>query len=407
MIFAIYIVKELLNGLTDDDDDNDDDAIISTLTEVAGNLPFISLPATLIADSLGLDVADIGRISISGAIPNVANIISDTSDMIHGSKTIGEGAKSIGSELLDTVGASLVLPYGGSQLKKTAKGLAMYLNDVPGSYTQNGDLRYTVDDNLLRKVQAGIFGAYANPYAQDYTDSGYKAIDQDDMAEMLDLNMNSSEYRKYKSGLSKAQKTVDKNGYKQYNDDSGNIYWYDSKKGMMYDSSYKKTNLTKDDLTKSVKTQEALNYINSLDLTNSQKNIAANDLTKNSKKTIDMKEYGKYSSYDEYKYARDYPEKYSIITQITDYDTYLKYKEDISDIKKKYKIETEHDSNLRKKEIRNYINNLDLNKTQKILLEKMAGGYSISNYKSQVYDYLETTDLSQSEKYKIWEKLFE
>ena len=403
----IYIVKELLNGLTDDDDDNDDDAIISTLTEVAGNLPFISLPATLIADSLGLDVADIGRISISGAIPNVANIISDTSDMIHGSKTIGEGAKSIGSELLDTVGASLVLPYGGSQLKKTAKGLAMYLNDVPGSYTQNGDLRYTVDDNLLRKVQAGIFGAYANPYAQDYTDSGYKAINQDDMAEMLDLNMNSSEYRKYKSGLSKAQKTVDKNGYKQYNDDSGNIYWYDSKKGMMYDSSYKKTNLTKDDLTKSVKTQEALNYINSLDLTNSQKNIAANDLTKNSKKTIDMKEYGKYSSYDEYKYARDYPEKYSIITQITDYDTYLKYKEDISDIKKKYKIETEHDSNLRKKEIRNYINNLDLNKTQKILLEKMAGGYSISNYKSQVYDYLETTDLSQSEKYKIWEKLFE
>ena len=403
----IYIVKELLNGLTDDDDDNDDDAIISTLTEVAGNLPFISLPATLIADSLGLDVADIGRISISGAIPNVANIISDTSDMIHGSKTIGEGAKSIGSELLDTVGASLVLPYGGSQLKKTAKGLAMYLNDVPGSYTQNGDLRYTVDDNLLRKVQAGIFGAYANPYAQDYTDSGYKAIDKDDIAEMLDLNMNSSEYRKYKSGLSKAQKTVDKNGYKQYNDDSGNIYWYDSKKDIMYDSSYKKTNLTKDDLTKSVKTQKALNYINSLDLTNSQKNIAANDLTKNSKKTIDMKEYGKYSSYDEYKYARDYPEKYSIITQITDYDTYLKYKDDISDIKKKYKIETEHDSNLRKKEIRNYINNLDLNKTQKILLEKMAGGYSISNYKSQIYNYLETTDLSQSEKYKIWKNLFE
>ena len=403
----IYIVKELLNGLTDDDDDNDDDAIISTLTEVAGNLPFISLPATLIADSLGLDVADIGRISISGAIPNVANIISDTSDMIHGSKTIGEGAKSIGSELLDTVGASLVLPYGGSQLKKTAKGLAMYLNDVPGSYTQNGDLRYTVDVNLLRKVQAGIFGAYANPYAQDYTDSGYKAIDKDDIAEMLDLNMNSSEYRKYKSGLSKAQKTVDKNGYKQYNDDSGNIYWYDSKKDIMYDSSYKKTNLTKDDLTKSVKTQKALNYINSLDLTNSQKNIAANDLTKNSKKTIDMKEYGKYSSYDEYKYARDYPEKYSIITQITDYDTYLKYKDDISDIKKKYKIETEHDSNLRKKEIRNYINNLDLNKTQKILLEKMAGGYSISNYKSQIYNYLETTDLSQSEKYKIWKNLFE
>ena len=403
----IYIVKELLKGLTDDDDDNDDDTIISALTEIAGNLPFISLPSTLLADSLGLDIADIGRISISGAIPNIANIISDTSDMAHGTKTVSEGIKNIGSELLNTVGASLILPYGGNQLKKSVKGLSMYLNDVPGSYTENGDLRYTVDNNLLRKVQAGLFGTYANPYAQDYTESGYKAIDKDDISEMLDLNMNSSEYRKYKSGLSKAQKTIDKNGYKQYNDNSGNIYWYDSKNDIMYDSSYNKTGLKADDLTKTVKTQQALNYINSLDLTDSQKNIAVNDLTKNSKKTIDMKEYSKYSSYDEYKYARDYPEKYNIITQITDYNTYLKYKEDISDIKKKYKNETEHDSNLRKKEIRNYINNLDLDETQKILLEKIVGGYSISNYKSQVYNYLESKDLSQVEKYKIWENLFD
>ena len=402
----IYIISELIKGLTDDDDENDDDAVIETLTEVAGNLPFISLPASLVAESFGLDVGDIGRIPISGAIPNVADITSDMFDMINGEKTLGEGIKSIGEELIDTVGASLALPYGGSQIKKTVKGLSMYLNDVPGSYTDSGDLRYTVDDNIGSKVQSAVFGAYANPYAQDYIESGYKTISKDNIEEMVGLDMNSTEYRQYKKGLSNVSKTKDKNGYSQYTDKFNNVYWYDEDTETMYDNSYNKTTLTKEDLTKTTKTEESLNYINSLDLTDKQKTLAANNLNKNSKKTIDMSQYGNYSSYDEYKYARDYPEKYSVVSQITDYDSFVKYKNDISDIKEKYSTEAGYESKERKAAVQSYINGLNLNTYQKMMLEKMAGGYSIKNYKNYIQKYLETTDLTNSEKYSIWEELF-
>ena len=347
----IYIIAELLKGLTDDDDDNDDDAVIEALTEVAGNVPFMSLPGTLIADSLGLDVGDIGRISISGAIPNVRDI---TEDLFNTDMTAGEKIKSIGGELADTVGASLILPYGGSQIKKTVKGLSLYKEDLPGSYTDSGDLRYTVEEDVGSKVQAALFGAYANPYAQDYIDSGFKTISKNNIDEMVGLDMNSTEYREYRKGLNQSSKTEDK-----------------------------------------------LNYINSLDLTDAQKNIAANNLNKDAKTTIDMTEYGNYGSYDEYKYARDNPEKYSVISQITDYDSYSTYKSKIADIKEQYSTSDE-----RKEAVTNYIESLNLNKAQKVMLYKMAGGYSIKSYKNDMYNYIESLPLSKEEKYTMWEELF-
>ena len=399
----IYIIAELIKGLTDDDDENDDDTVIQTITEIAGNVPFVSLPATLFADSLGLDVGDIGRISLSGAIPNIADI---TSDLLNKDMTAGEKIKSIGGELLDTVGASLILPYGGSQIKKTIKGLSLYANDLPGSYTDSGDLRYTVEEDVGSKLQAAIFGAYANPYAQDYIDSGFKTIKKDNIDEMVGLDMNSTEYRQFKSNLSKVSNTSDKNGYKQYTDENGKVYWYDADSETMYDSSYKKTTLTEDDLIKTSKTEEALNFINSSDLKDYQKDLAANNLNKNSKKRIDMSEYGKYDSYDEYKYARDYPEKYSVVSQIAPYDDYVRYKDDIADIKERYSTELGYDSDERKAAVQEYINSLELSVEQKMMLEKMAGGYSVKNYKNYIYNYLETLDLTDSEKYTIWEELF-
>ena len=354
----IYIIKELINGLSDDDDDNDDDAVIETLTEVAGNVPFVSLPATLFADSLGLDVGDIGRVSVSGAIPNISDIVSDLMDK---DKTGSEKAKSIGGELLDTVGSSLVLPYGGSQIKKTVKGLSLYNNELPGSYTDSGDLRYTVDDDLKSKVQAGIFGAWANPYAQDYVDSGYKTISKKNIDEMVGLDMNSSEYREFRKGLSAA----------------------------------------------GTKTEDKLNYIDASDLTTEQKNLVANNLNSNSKKSIDMEDYGDYNSYEEYKYSRDYPEKYNVIKQIDSYDNFEKYKDDISNIKKQYSTDNGYSTSQRKSAVQSYIEGLDLNMYQKMMLEHEAGGYSIKEYSNYIQEYLDSTDLTDNEKYYIWEELFE
>ena len=115
-----------------------------------------------------------------------------------------------------------------------------------------------------------------------------------------------------------------------------------------------------------------------------------------------MSEYGNYNSYDEYKYARDYPEKYSVISQITDYDSFIQYKSDITNIKNQYT-----NTNDRKQAVESYIESLDLSVPQKMMLEKMAGGYSINNYKNYIYQYLESTSLDENEKYNIWKELFE
>lgn len=398
----IYIIKELIKGLSDDDDDNDADIIKATLGEIIGNMPFISLPATMVGEKLiGSD--DIGKIPLTGMVPDLGKVISGDKDLI--------------TELRDTIGASLILPFGGAQLKKTIKGLDLYSKDKPvaGSYTDNGDLKYTVDEDVGSKVKSALFGAYANPYADDYVKSGYKSIKADNIEELVALGMNSIEYRNIKKELSEASDTSDKNGYKQYVDKDDKVYWYDEKNKIMYNSNYEKTTLTDNDLIKVSKKEEALNYINSLDLTDSQKNIMANNINKNSKKTIDMKEYSKYNSYDEYQYARDHSEKYSVIKQITSYDNYNDYMKQIKSIKDEYKIISENASNSKqksaiskekKKVIQNYIENLPLNSCQKMMMEKEAG-YSINTYKNQIHKYLESQNLSKSEKYNIWKELFD
>lgn len=399
----IYIVQELIQGLSDDDDDNDADAIWNALTNILGNIPGVSLPATV----LGID--DVGKVPITGMVPDLKDMIGNVTDVVNNEKSLKQGVVDIGKELLNTVGSSLILPIGGAQIKKSIKGISQYSSDKPvaGSYNENGDLKYSVDTDIGSKIKSFVFGASANPYAQDYVDSGYKAIKKDNINEMIDLDMNSTEYRQYKKELSNASSTKDKNGYEQYVDENGTTYWYDSDTKTMYNKNYKKTSLTADDLTQVSKTEEVLNYINGLDLTNSQKTKAANNLVKNSKINIDMSEYGKYSSYKEYKYARDYPEKYNVISQITDYDSFEKYKEDISNIKKQYSTEAGYESKERKKAIQSYINDLDLDVGQKMMLEKMAGGYNIKKYKNSMREYLESTDLSEREKYNIWNELFE
>ena len=90
-----------------------------------------------------------------------------------------------------------------SQIKKTTQGLGMYNEDLPiaGSYTDSGNLRFTAEEDTLSKVQAGIFGRWANDEAQAYVDSEFKTIRKENIDELLDLGMKSSEYRKLKEKI--------------------------------------------------------------------------------------------------------------------------------------------------------------------------------------------------------------
>lgn len=192
-----------------------------------------------------------GRVPISAAIPYenpiemVKGTATDSLDAIaplfsddEKTKEKSERAlKDLTSEWLKPV-TYLALPFGGGQINKTIQGLSMYDDELPiaGSYTNSGDLRFTADESTWGKVQAGLFGRWASESAQEYVDSGFKTVKKSNIDEMLDLDMTSSEYRKYRNGLSKAIKEA-----------KGN-----------------------DDLTQ---TQAAANYIEGLDVSDSQKSI--------------------------------------------------------------------------------------------------------------------------------------
>ena len=104
--------------------------------------------------------------------------------------------------------------------------------------------------------------------AKKYRESGYKTIQAKDVQEMKDLNMNSSEYREYKNGLK----------------DAG------------------------------TKNSEKIDYIGDLDVPVSKKNIMAKNVLK---RDVDMSDYNKYGSYEEFDYAYKNPEKYKKTTPIT------------------------------------------------------------------------------------------
>ena len=390
----IEIFKTLFGADEDDEEKTFDDRLSEAGGLLIDNIPFGNL------------FTDGGRIPVSEAFEGVGTLFKKVTGQTddYGNELTWE---DVGKSFAETI-PYWVLPTGYSQAKKTIKGLDMFSADKPvaGSYTDKGDLRYTVEDNVGSRMQSAIFGAYANPYSQDYIESGFKTIKKENIEEMIGLDMNSTEYREFKKNLSNVSNTSDKNGYKQYKDENNNTYWYDDDAEIMYDSKYKKTTLTEDDLIKVSKKEEALNYIDSLDLTDSQKNLVANNMNKSAKKKINMSDYSNYSSYEEYTYARDYPKKYSVISNIDTYDKYQEYQDEITEIKKAYSTESGYTSKQRKEAVQSYINDLDLNMYQKIMLERMAGGYSIKNYKNYIYEYLESLDLTNDEKYVIWEELF-
>lgn len=104
---------------------------------------------------------------------------------------------------------------------------------------------------------------------------------------------------------------------------------------------------------------------------------------------FNIKEYKKYGSYDEYQYARDYPEKYSVISQITAYDKYLKYKDEITEIRNN----TSND----KEETISYINSLNLSIPQKAIFIKQYYK-SFTQYDRQIIEYINSKSYTRQEK---------
>lgn len=303
-----------------------------------------------------------GRLPIQSAIPYENPLEMVTETLSDASKIFDEDEDAKKTAINNLVKEwskpvyYVLMPFAGGQIKKTIEGLSMYDENLPvaGSYTSSGKLRFEADTSMLGRLQAAVFGQYASENAREYFDNGYSPLTENQVNEALEAGMNINEYREYRNGLKKQESTEDK-----------------------------------------------VDYIFNLPLADEQKNVLVNGAL-NRKEDIDISNYDDYGSLAEFDYANKNPEKHLAITQITDYDSYVEYKKEIEEIKEQYT-----NTDKRKAAIRKYINSLSLNKYQKMMLEKMAGGYSIKNYRGSLQPYINGLDLSKEEKQMIDSVLFD
>ena len=379
----IGIVEDILKEFGFGDDDEEEKSASEKLTSITEDLvqeiPFIG----------GLFGG--GRLPISSAIPYenpfemATGTMTDVLDAFDEEKK-EKALKDLTSEWLKPV-TYLALPFGGGQISKSIKGLSMYDEDLPiaGSYTNGGDLRFTADESLGGKLKSFLFGQYASKSAQEYVDSGFKTIKKSNIEELMDLGMTSTEYRKYRAGLSKRDGTG-KNGNKTMG--------------------------------------EKLEYINSLNVSDEQKIIMIDSIA--SKEGEDIAPYkggGEYEVTDNYIIAgnREYyrytnnkgEEKWSKVKEeesetlndlgltISEKNTYFSLKEEISSIineyqddktdletldSDEYKKAVEQLSSEKKKDIINKIKETGFNDEQKAYMYKKY-------YNSDTIDLVVTTGI--------------
>ena len=362
----IRIVQELLGDLFDEDEEEAPiNAVLGFAENVAQELPFVG------------GLLGGGRVPISSALPYDGNVM----DLLEGTANAfaGEDVETATKEWLRPL-YYLAMPMGGGQLKKTIEGLSMFSDDHPiaGSYTDSGNLRFPVDDTLANKVQAGIFGQWASENARDYFDNERAPLNEKQTQEFIDVGMTIQDYWKYREGLSQYKTLAEK-----------------------------------------------ADYINSLDLTDEQKNVLINNIA-DREEDIDMSDYGNYGSFEEFDYANKYPEKYEFWKQngisYQDYAsgdedtkaaynwayenpdkftlskavadnvvTYRQYTKELYDIKADKDEDGKSIVGSRKEKVIDYVNNLDADYGAKIILFKSE--YPADDtYNYDIIDYLNSRD---------------
>ncbi len=142
--------------------------------------------------------------------------------------------------------------------------------------------------------------------------------------------------------------------------------------------------------------KELQKQINELSKTalNNYKNIEITD----NYAIVGNKEYYKNSNDEWTKIDTESP-KYKIANLITKYNNYLKYNDEIKNIKNQY-----DNSNTRKNAVIKYVNSLDLTIPQKAMLIKMNYS-SYNNYNNQIISYVNNQKISLDEKKEILEEL--
>ncbi|MBP3463679.1 MAG: hypothetical protein J6K45_04275 [Clostridia bacterium] len=406
------------------------DKISNITTDMVGELPFIG------------GLLGGGRLPIQSAIPDIG-ITTESITQLSKDDTRNKAIKNLTKELSKPL-FYVVMPFGGGQLKKTIEGASMYTHDVAGSYTSSGKLRFEAPKDPIGVTKSLIFGQYSSKNAKEYFDKGYAPLTEKQIKEWKSLDISLSEYRKYRTDftdLSSIKSDKDSNnktikgsasGKKAYSIMNNDAL---SKKEKNYLLSALSSSvddyITVDKLNKIANDQEIYKFFYSLNTDNRKKFI--NDIENNGFDSYQLYEY--YQTKNQYEniytniktkeliidylvnsnlsneqkyylYSKDYSsdETISLLQNFNvKADNYLNTMKYVNDVKNSYSGDLY--TNYRKNAIYKYINDLNASVLEKVILYKQAG-YSISNYKSSLYDYIEKMELTSIEKKKIWNQLF-
>lgn len=366
----IGIIQELLGDLFDDEEDKPSDILFKAIDAIGDETPYV-----------GGILFDGGRIPVSSALPYGEGLI----EAVKGTVTDIESGDydNLTKEWLNPL-YYLAMPAGGGQLKKTNEGLAMFSEDNPvaGSYTTSGNLRFAVEDNAVNRIQAALFGQWASENAQKYIEEGRQPLKQKQIDEFAQLGLSMQDYWTYRDGL-KDKKTV----------------------------------------------ADKFDYISNLNVTDEQKNIMINNLL-NRKEEIDMSEYENYSSYEEFDFATnnpekyeffknnnisyaDYsasdeskdaynwaynnPEKYVVSKAVGDVVQYKQYTRELNNILADKDEEGNSISGSRKAKVISYLNNMDIDYGARMILYKSEYP-SDDTYNVELIEYLDNrSDISYEE----------
>jgi hypothetical protein len=352
----IGILEDLLKDLGFGDDDEEEEVDILGAVQGFGENIVQEIP--YVGGLLGG-----GRIPISSALP-----YDSITEMVTGTMTdiADKDWENLTNEWLNPV-YYLALPFGGGQIKKTNEGLAMFSDDHPvsGSYTASGNLRFPVEDTPLNRAQAALFGQYASENAREYFDEGYAPLKEKQIQEYIDVDIPIKDYWEYREGLNDLAPLPGKS---------------------------------------SVTLEQKVDYINSLDLPVSKKNILVNNIT-DRKDPIDMTDYGDYSSLEEFDFANKYPDKYAVAKSVGGYSSYKNYASALSDIKADKDANGKTITGSRKEKVIQYINGLNADYTTKIILYK-AEYPSDDTYNADIINYVNNrADLTYDERVAILTEL--
>lgn len=335
---VIEILMTALGAGDDDDDKSTSERLKEAADMLVDALPYVNL------------FTDGGRIPMSSAVPNLVGVMTGGEDQYGNELTLSGEVKKV---------IPFLAPVGGNQIKKTINGLKMFDDNLPvtGSYTDSGNLRFPVEDTIKNRVQAGIFGQWANKNAREYFDNERKPLKEKQIEEYEELDLPISDYWKYREELAKKKKTADK-----------------------------------------------IDYIASLDLPVSKKNIMANNVANNEEK-LDLTDYKDYGSFEEFHYAVKNPDNYLIAKATGGYSNYKRYSQVLSNMKADKDENGKTISGSKKEKVVNYINSSDMDYGAKLIMYKSQYP-SDDTYNYEIIDYLnDSRDFSCSDIKTILRKL--